>query len=368
MAMHNNFADWYRAASITPSTELLAARWEGVEELAVHLDTEEIVILLKLYVSKPVPGFQAPDWMDKAFREQDTTFPSRDNVEELRVLAGAILRQAIEVDGPISVAIALGLVSSTFGNRVQQIPSNEHVDAARKYLATKADAMRSADAQPVVRVANPATERREALMPAAVFAANPPLALREPIVNAFNEQTNNTNTALSALSAALWRVNQMQREELDMLWWLQSQVSRDLGKPFADLENGVGQIILPLELSDLTVFLPGSVAIPGLLMAALRLAPSGKDEISIAQAINAVPASWREKRVAEMPLPVAAPSVCPLTLALHRSLDTDAPTDWLPVYRKQSDVSIEVHASPLSVAYALYTEALFLRALVGIQK
>jgi hypothetical protein len=368
MAIHNNFADWYRAASITPSAELLAARWEAVAALASALDAEKIVILLKLYVSKPAPGFSAPDWMDETFRKHDTTFPSRDNVEELRVLAGAILRQTIELDDRISVAVALGLLSSTFGNRAQQIPSNDHVEAARKFLATKAEAMRSPTTQPAVKVANPTTERREALLPTALFAANPPLALREPIVNAFNEQTNNTNTALTQLSAALWRINQMQREELNMLWWLQSQVSRDLGKPFAELENGVAQIILPLELSDLTVFLPGPVAVPGLLMAALRLAPSGRNKISIAQAINTVPADWREKRVAKMPLPVFGPSVCPLTLALHRSLDTDAPADWLPVYRKQSDVSIEVHASPLIVAYALYTEALFQRALVGIKK
>lgn len=368
MAMHNDFADWYRAAAITPTQELLAARWEAVAQLAPELKGEEIVAMLKLYVIKPAPTYQAPDWFEETFREHDAAFPSRDNVEELRVLAGAILRQVMELDGPTSTAAALGLLSSSFGNRAQELASRDHVDAAAAFIAKKAESLRTVAFAPSVKVASPNDKRREELMPAGTFTQNPPLALREPIINALNEQTTHTNTALATLSAALWRVNQMQREELNMLWWLQSKVSRELKKPFSELAPGIAQIILPSELADLTVFLPGPVAVTGLLMAALHELPSVRDDLSIAQAINAVPVDWREKRAKQTVLPTEAPSVCPILLALHRSLDTDGPADWLPVYRKQSDVSIETHVTSLTVANQLYTETLFLRALAGIPK
>src|SRR5258708_4145125 len=127
MAIHKDFADWYRAASLTPAVDLLEARWRGVEAAAGALNALGPGELLRLHARQPQAGYKAPEFLDAAFRREDASFPNRDNTEELRVLAGAILRQVFEANGPLAVISALGLVSSSFGSRRQTVATPDHV-------------------------------------------------------------------------------------------------------------------------------------------------------------------------------------------------------------------------------------------------
>jgi hypothetical protein len=108
MAIHKDFADWYRAASVTPSAELLDARWKGVEVLAATLDATGLVTLLKLHAVRPQAGYKVPEFLDAAFRAEDPTFPIRDHIEELRILSGAIVRQTMETSSNLVPGIRAG--------------------------------------------------------------------------------------------------------------------------------------------------------------------------------------------------------------------------------------------------------------------
>jgi hypothetical protein len=366
MTVHKDFADWYRAASVTPSAELLDARWKGVEALASTLDGPTLSILLKLYAVRPGAGYKAPEFLDAAFRGHDSTFPNRDNSEELRVLAGAILRQAVEIDGRTATSAALGIVSSSFGSRRETLPSLDHLWAAEEYLANKGGAVREIKTVPQVRATQMTKEKFEELMPAAIFSAGALPAIRDPLLNTFADHTNRNNLALGQLNTSLWRVIQAQREELNMLWWLQTKASRDLEQPFSKIARPQASIVLPMELADLTIFLPGPSAVLGLIVAALELTPIVATDATAAEAVNAAPRDWRERRVAQLQPDVA--ELCPISLALARSLDTDGTTEWLPVFRKQCDVKIEVPAKLADIATQLYNERLFLRALAELKK
>lgn len=367
MATHKDFADWYRAASVTPSPELLDARWKGVEQAAAALTRSSLTSLLRLYCTRPEAGFKAPEFLDTAFRNQDATFPNRDNIEELRVLAGAILRQSVESNSSASTAAALGIVSSSFGSRRDTLTTLDHLRAAERFLATRGEATRDIKTSPQVNLAPMTKERYEQLMPAAVFAPNQTPSARDPLFNTFAEQTTKLNQSFAELSSALWRIIQAQREELNILWWLQAKVSRDLEVPFSKLPRQQASIIFPMELADLTVFLPGPAAIFGVVVAALMDTKSKSDGLTVAEGVNSLPRNWREQRVANLQLNTDRATLCPVLFAMAKSLDTDGEAEWLPIYRKQCDVKIEQPVSHPDLAVQVYNESLFLRALSEIE-
>ena len=94
MGMHPAFADWYRTAAVTVPEGQLQKRWAGVESLVEKADASMVIAMTKLFVL-PSKELLVPEGMREAFREQDESFPSRENLHELRVLAGAVIRQII---------------------------------------------------------------------------------------------------------------------------------------------------------------------------------------------------------------------------------------------------------------------------------
>lgn len=366
MAIHKDFADWYRAASVTPSAELLDARWKGVEVLAATLDATGLVTLLKLHAVRPQAGYKVPEFLDAAFRAEDPTFPIRDHIEELRILSGAIVRQTMETSSNLAISAALGLMSSSFGSRRQTVATPDHVASAREYLAHKGSAVRDIGAAPSSKIASIRKERFDELMPPNFFVANQTPQMRDPLFNTFTEESLRFSKSFDSFGAAIWRIAQIQREELNMLWWLQTKVSRDLRVPFSELEDRQAAIVLPKELADLTVFLPGPAAILGMILASLELTRTGGVELSVAGAVNSTPRDWREKLNARPPAVLG--DLCPVSLAMAKSLDTDGETDWLPVYRKQCDVNIEQGVARTELAAQVYTECLFAKSLSGIMK
>ena len=360
--MHNEFADWYRTASVDLPAGFLTQRWQGVEEATGGLTSAQIIALVRLFSIRPAIGGKAPDFLDAAFRKHDTAFPTRDNSQELRVLAGAILRNAIESNHAAAIAAAAGLVCATFGVRYQGVPNREHVEIARSFLIKRAMEIRASVPQ-TVKVKELSNERLEELLPAHFFAANQTPSMRAPLFGALLEQSKAIQARegeFSALKIAL----QSQREELNLLWWLQVSFSRDLNRPFAQLPNALAACIFPLELADLTLFVPGSTAIFGILVSAL--AQTTGTLCTIQQAINATPRDWRTMRVEQQKSPLDI--LCPVSFAMRKSLETSGEDDWVPVYKKLSDVRIDESLETREIAYQIYGERIFDRALAEMEK
>ena len=125
MPMHANFADWYRSASVTPKEGELQKRWAGVEVLAKDPTRDLIIGLARLFAVNPKSDASLPAGFFEAFRAQDETFSQRDNTHELRVLAGAVLRQIIEAEDEDSKSASLALVCGAFGPRASALPEPE---------------------------------------------------------------------------------------------------------------------------------------------------------------------------------------------------------------------------------------------------
>jgi hypothetical protein len=216
----------------------------------------------------------------------------RDDVEELRVLAGAILHETINIGAKSAVAAALGLVTSCFG-RLSSLPTADHVNTAEKFLAQRAEDSRKVISPPQAGSIAMTKERFDELVPATTFNPNQTQNAREPLFNALNEQAAKASREITKVSAALWRIIKTQREELNLLWWLQAKFSRDLRKPFGEFSVGEAALVLASETAELTEFIPGPGAITGVLLAALDCVADQRPEITI---LEAVASCWRTCR------------------------------------------------------------------------
>ena len=81
MSIHPNFADWYRSAMITVPEGLLQKRWTAVEAVAKKPNADLIIRLAKLFTLPSAAESAVPEGFREAFRAQDETFPSRDNIQ-----------------------------------------------------------------------------------------------------------------------------------------------------------------------------------------------------------------------------------------------------------------------------------------------
>lgn len=364
MNAQQHFADWYREASVLPPAELLEARWKGVEAVSAAVTNDQIIPLLALSVERPAADFRAPGFMDEPFRTLDTTFPVKDNLEELRVLAGAILRVVMELDGPLATPSALGIVASTFENRRPSTIASDHIAFAKRYLAQKSAKVRAVAVPQKLTFLTPTKERFDEILPPNHFAPNQTPNLRDPLFNFLAEVFGSLNTTATSLTRSLWHTSQVQREELDLLWWLQAKVSRDLHLPFSEINTACASVVFPTELAILTKFLPGPTAIFGMLVSALESTDQITNSLTVATAINRTGREWREKLRAEFTSDEVI-RLCPVLLAVAKSLDTDGEADWLPVFRKKCAINIETDIAPSALGMQLYNELLFYRSIIG---
>jgi len=359
MPMHKDFPDWYGVAAISPSADLLQSRWDGVETALNDLTSPNLIALLNLFCIHQTAAYKVPHFLDDAFRKHDVSFPSGGrNLEELRVLAGSILRLAIETQHNTAVAAALGLVCGSY-TRKSQIPFFDHVIAAETFLATRSVRLREIKSPP--SLGSITKERLDEVLPPQHFAANQTSNLREPLLKLLQEMSSTISSAQRTISNSI----NVHGEELNILWWLQNKFSRELKTTFAELSIAA-PVILGTEAADLTNQLPGPIGMTGVLLTALDSMQQGRSELSILDSVNASPKEWRTQRTSSASINQAGP-ICPVLLAFVKSLDTDGALEWLPVYRKICDIPLDEKTRPIAIASQIYAEHLFIRAISGLK-
>lgn len=359
--MHANFADWYRRITMSPSDDLLQKRWAGIETLLTHATQEIILSVLRtLTLTKVNASTELGSSFVGPFKEADAAFPLKENAEELRVLAAAFLHALIDKQPSTTLAdrAALGLVAAAFAERDAHIPEMEHLTRARRYVHERARDIRDpkgagAPAAPTI------PPSLTALKP--VCDANSLPALAEPLAKALDDLGKHliaTHNALRAETKTLRAKVDTQDEELKLLWWLQTAVSRDLGVPFSSI-GSAAPFVLASEVARLVSQRPGPTFTPALLVQAVINAGQGESKLSISDVVGATSSAWRSEFVRQTnPKPIGA--LCPLTFAVASSLETDGPDDWHPLYRKTCEVSLTQPFPALQLAAQLYNERLFL--------
>jgi len=352
MAIHPNFADWYRSAALTPPEGLLEKRWAGVEAVVKKPSASLVLSLAKLFSLPNATESFVPAGFRDPFRN-DESFPSKNNVQELRVLAGAVLRVMVEQHQPLSPLSALALVSGSFGPREAASLEAGHLENAQRFLLQHAAATR--------RTIRPEPLKIPAFTKEKLAEKLPQLA--ETITEITAEFSSTLKQAQIAIGQ-LAHVATVREEEVAILWWLQARFSRDIQKSFSEIGYATGTLVFPMELADLTKFVPGLDTMVAVLVHSLQLAgaPSSSEAVTIANATNATPRDWREKVCARHRVDSSGP-LSPILLAIHKSLETDGRDEWLPVYRKACDIPVDKPFPVIQLSLQLFRERMLLRAL-----
>lgn len=371
MEIHKSFADWYRAAGLLPTEDLMQKRWAGVEKIAKKPTLVQILDHLLLFVLPDRREESVLDDLRNVFREFDSTFPAKNNNFEMAVLAGAILRKVMEDGGKFSGVTALAIVCGAFGSREQSLPEPDHLSFANKLLVQSASELRKRSEAGAPRVPPFEADEYSETFAAALFAPGqtpnlqPVLAAAlTKIGKALADLTTHAKASASSMELNL----QLLKEESNFGLWLETKYSKDLVIPFEELGIERGVITLPKELADITAYPPGPEHVFAVLARALNVVRknANTEKVSISKAVNALARNWRKDLSAAQDWDRVGP-ICPILLAVSKSLETDGESDWIPVYRKVCDQPVDVDQPVLALSLQVYRELMLQRTIRGLR-
>lgn len=362
--MHRNFADWYRLVEIEPTDQLLKRRWPAVEKFAKAATAPQILDLVRLLYGRPPKKEDLDQEFRDAFRVFDSAFPSQDNDAEIRVLAGACLVAILEgrrASVPLLAALAI-VCGEWLASDETKAGLLDFPDRARRLLTTQALEVRKTDDPPEIATLGEELAKQAEAVNSALRQGN-----WSPVATASAAAIQTLAAAIGQLSSAVAEavssaehVQSVCSEEINILWWLFAEHSRDLEVPFRDLGVPATCVVAGKELNDLVVFAPGPVSARAILARMLRsLDPDLRSTASFADVVNATPREWRI-RLAEELRDVPANDLTPVLLAVTKSLETDGKEDWLPVYEKATGAPARQVVSLLDVGYQVYQEMMLL--------
>jgi GTPase-associated system helical domain len=387
--VHKYFADWYRVAAIEPHPETLEKRWSAIQRTVRDLDVPDALEVVRLFYGSPrcLPRF-AERYRD-AFKSRDVTFPMRDNEAELQVLAGATIVALLDSrPGPVADVTALAMVSADCRGLRSGERLADMLGEARRYLWARSGALRLAKevktvVPPALDVASLLEPFQSALeakqtrdpdfegvldqmpAPGARPRSSPALELTTKAIQSLAAAITEVATAAGEAVSEQARRLQLYREEVNVLWWLFAEHSRDTGHRMASLPLPAACLVAGKELADLIEVLPGPLAAAGLLDRMLRAVERElRPTTTLHEAINTAPREWRAGWVASTD-GERVEDLCPVLCSVRRSLETSGPDDWAPPVKTVTGVDVHRGLTPLDLAVQAYEEKLFVGALGG---
>lgn len=336
MAMHKYFPDWYRIAAPDPRPETLQSRWGSIEKIAAALDTATALEVVRVFLGLPTKDTAYTESFASLFREDDASFPLKNNKVELQVLAGSTIAECLESYEPdvdTALTIALAVEAATFSGRKITVIIPDIVTLAKEHLRE---------------------ESLSAREPAPIAMAK----VRETIA----APAENVKAVLPVLDALIDRNNILQ-EETNILWWVFGGYSEGLSKLFKEMDVAIAATAAPVELASLVKVLPGPLSTRAILSVLLRSVNKTRPATSIAEAIEAIARDWKEKQLAPTHIDGAL-DLCPVMYAMKKSLDTPK-KKWREAATKASQTLVEKKISPLEFAEQLFKENLLLKSLAS---
>lgn len=358
--MHPDFADWYRVVEPAANTALLGRRWKAVESFCKAPSSDNVLHLVRLhYGIGDTDQFEGE--LRDAFKRTDATFPNRGNQHLLAVLAGSCLAKLLRERGEMADTTALAVVSASF-LKYRNGAIVDLLDQATSYLHTASlsrgedDEMRPMKGVPL-NVEDLKAKLEQYCKPDAT------LSHLASLLHDILTKLAGASTRLAGGMNALNRWQQLQHEELTVLWWLFGEHSRDLNIHFAELGMPAASLIAAKELVDLVSVLPGPYSASAFIDKALCLAAKGQPtSITLYDAVNACDRDWRKAWVSSIAVDNAA--VCPVILAVRKSLESTKKAEWVPAFETLTGLKARQQLNPMDLSMQTYHEALLVRCLI----
>lgn len=383
--MDERFADWYRISDPDPRSETLVNRWAVIEKQAKAAGVILALDLVRLFTGTRQSEVASATDFVAAFKAADPALPMRENDKLIQVLAGATLSQALEYEDPVADAAALALRSVQFAGYGRSGAFPDLMEDVEVYLVRRARDVRAEEEEDKSSASKLAKQLENIAFPKldelSRIASYQHYAQANEAFGQIESHAAKVAASFAALRSAMaqlakdvaalagggalrksreWRAS---REELNILWWLFGESSRDLELPASTVTIDAFAIIAGKELADLTTHVPGVVAAEAMLHRALR-ATGGmlSTPLSLKSAVEATSEDWRRGFVASAD---AAPDhlreLAPVHFAVRRSLEDG--NAWPATFRRALGLKRDPKISAVELANQIYTERLLARAI-----
>ncbi len=360
--MHKHAIDWYAQLHLKSDVALVQKRWSTAETVAENLPRPRVIELLRLFLFATLREEFSQQFTNELI-EIDPEFPVSNNAGELRLMAGLVMITTFGKPSHEADAFALGMRAASFpSGRIQPIQKEILVEA-EEYLRSEAGRLRqngfvdvSADVliQPLMA--------QEIALSAAEAAGD--VAKTVSAQTAYRDSIRNSIS--SAYEELANRIEQL-AEESALLWWVLGEHSDALG-PTNALDAEVYALVAAAEAAQRTMILPPPQSIGPLLARTLRSCKGGDKVLVLSDYFEVVDPVWRAAQV-KLINGVDCRDLSPLSATLEKTHELDSAAAALTaIARLCPGVEAGMQITPGQVAHQFYSEVIFLRSLVLLEK
>ena len=349
--MDNRFGTWLRPAMADIDDGRLKRYWTAVEELSKQLEHSDIRKLIRFSAQVGKIDEDTLSKVRNTFFENDNAFLMTGNDFELRLLSSVIvIKMLLDKTDQLDHALAVACLDCCGAHSCFELHSL--VEEANRSLNTMSHELRPKT--PLPNLGNEKINAKSVLKPLKAKAAKgtPQVEISdlEPILTAYAKSDNNLASNNEDLRTAL----ELQKEEVDVLWWLVGAYSNDLERPYSELEKAITAVVAGKEFAELVLHRPGPIGATGILKRMLANGTGGSQKISLQELVPNLPMEWRE-RVSES---VTEDSIqfCPLLAAISASVESKADDAWVSIFKNRFPRLLSTAILPEIFSFQMYRE------------
>jgi hypothetical protein len=361
--MQRNLVDWYKMIDIAPADEaLFEKRRQAIEEIKkMVLDSSNWDFLASCIVGA-ASGFdilgkdsEFTQAIIKCYQTHIVSFPSNlaDNALELRVAAGLVIEEifscapAQEGDTKNDTEVAAPLFLSTLG--LIPAPLEAHLADRMLQLKSTAENLLETDAREL-RARNDLNLSSFESFPLPPDQANWTKFITQ-IQSAFNQ--------LEQQVAA-------DKEELEILWWLQNRFSKRLNESFSNMPAFKAALYVGLELAE-TILLPPLNSMVAIVQKAVENDRNASDikpkplKLIFSRKKTDTWALLAPADKSTNEFVASFPSLFPLSWLGMRLQESKGSAAWEEEFSKRTGVLVDQPFTPVKIANQVFREQIALR-------
>ena len=348
--------EWYRIVNPTPTSEIIENRKAAALDIVTAIDGAEDWDLAFNCASGVVAGFEAGFTQDShvveslvgAIRAHDASFPEdlTENALELRVCAALAVGEILERNGNEVVVIG-SVLRSGFGVRsprparfLKQMVSELTV-ASAKALSDEAELRRQ-------RLRSIGKNLKELAEPSDIEMA-----------------WNNLVPAIRAALDEVGKQSAMDREEINVLWWMFAGTSTTTGQQFADMPVGAAALCCGAELGS-QCLLPPTASHEAMIRRAYET--GRKPDDLTRRTIESIAANWTAPMQSALvpdeedrDLAMNHPALFPLSWLCSRLLASNGSKGWAAEFKGCTKIPARCTRSSVDWAIQAFRERTALR-------
>jgi hypothetical protein len=364
--MLNRTFEWYRIVNVKPTSQMIDNRIAAVHDLLETIDQESDWNLVLGYAVGVVAGFDVNfaqdspvvDSLVSSIRAHESAFPEdlSENALELRACAAVALGEIMVRGGDQALSADALLVASVLRSGLGPRPS-----VTGKHLKQMLDEL---DSTATKLLASEGISRRERL----ITLAQQFEKLPEP-----PDLPTAWKSLVPSLKAAMKDIVQqsaIDREELNVLWWMFAGTSTTTGYPIAEMSAGAAVLCCGAELGSQCLIPPTS----SLEAMARRAYEVGRKRHDLTdRSIEKIAADWDNQflsvLVPDEEAQVLAkdyPSLFPLSWICARLLASKGTSSWFSEFERMTGIPSNYACPPANWAIQAFRERVAHRIYKGL--